>query len=550
MLIRLHIRNYLLITELDLSLEGGLTIITGETGSGKSILIGALGLAMGDRADSTLARDPEQRCIIELEMDLAGQDLRDWFDRHELPYEPLTIVRRQIEPGGRSRAFINDTPVRLEQLRELGASVVHVHSQHHTLLLNDPWFQLGLVDHWAGNAQRLAHYRKCHDAWRDAATRLERTREEEERARTEADYLRFQFEELEKAALREGEQATMESALSRAEHGEELIRSLQHVEQAITAETGMLTTLAKLRQTLSRSARTDAGVAAVHDRLNAVSIELKDIAEEAERLGTEVSLDPREAERLRDRLDMLHGLARKHRVADADALIAIHGSIRDRLQAIGSLEEAISDLERTELGLRKTMEAAAAELSSGRKSAIAPLAAEVERSLKQLGMPHATFRIAHREVAPGPQGTDAVRALFSANQDREPAPLDRVASGGELGRVMLALISLATESQGLSTVVFDEIDTGVSGEVADRVGRLMAHMSKKRQVLAITHLPQIASKATHHLQVVKSARAGAVETRISALEMDRRVEVIAQMLSGRKLTKAALENARALLDQG
>lgn len=550
MLCRLHIRNYLLITELDLPLDDGLTIITGETGSGKSILIGALGLAMGERADTTVARDPAKRCIIELEVDLSSQGLQDWFSAQELPYEARTIVRRQIDPGGRSRAFINDTPVRLEQLRELGARMVHVHSQHHTLLLNDPWFQLGLVDHWAGNAPRLRTYRKAYDGWRETASELERMREEEARSRAEVDFLRFQLEELDKAMLREGEQAAMESALSRAEHGEDLVRALQHVEQALAAEDGMLTALARLRQMLSRSAKADAAVLAISDRMNAVSIELKDIAEEAERLGSEVSLDPREAMRLRERLDMLYGLARKHRVADADALIEVRDAMQERLQAIGSLEEGIAALERKEAALRSSMDTEAAALSAARQAAIAPLSTEVERLLKDLGMPHAVFRFAHKQVPPGIQGTDTVRAMFSANRDRDPAALDRVASGGELGRVMLALISLAADSQGLSTVVFDEIDTGVSGEVADRVGSLMARMAQRRQILAITHLPQIASKATHHLQVVKSGKAGAVETRISALEMDRRVEAIAQMLSGRKLTKAALENARALLGQG
>ncbi len=549
MLRRLHIRNYLLIEALDLPLENGLTIITGETGSGKSILIGALALAMGERAEAGALRDPGARCVIELEVDLGHLDLAPWFTGQELPYEAHTIMRRQLEPGGRSRAFINDTPVKLEQLRDLGTRLLHVHSQHHTLLLNDTRFQLGLVDHLAGNVERLRAYEAEYIQWRELERDLERLRTEAARSKAEMDFLQFQLNELDQARLQEGEQERLEQELARADHAEELQRSLKLVEEGISAERGLQAQLAALRQALTRPARLDAAVNTLLERLNAAYIELKDIADEAEHLIGRVDLDPREAQQKRERLDELLRLQQKHRVSGTADLIAIRDDLSQRTRHISSLDERIEDLaSRTTEHSVKAI-SLAKELSKERTKAVKPLALQLERILHDLGMPDAVLQFDHRKVDIGPQGLDAVRALFTANKDRAPAPLDKVASGGELSRVMLALISLAADSQGLSTVIFDEIDTGVSGEVADRVGSLMARMGKERQVLAITHLPQIASKATHHLLVSKSGTDGRVITTLNQLNAEQRVEAIAQMLSGRKLTKQALENARVLLKQ-
>ena len=549
MLRRLHIRNYLLIEALDLPLENGLTIITGETGSGKSILIGALALAMGERAETGALRDPGGRCVIELEVDLGHLDLAAWFSAQELPYETRTIMRRQLEPGGRSRAFINDTPVKLEQLRELGSRLLHVHSQHHTLLLNDTRFQLGLVDHLAGNAERLRAYQMAHAQWREVERDLERLRTEAARSKAEMDFLQFQLNELDQARLQDGEQERLEQELARADHAEELQRCLKLVEEGITADRGVQVQLATIRQALARPARLDAGVNILLERLNAATIELKDIADEAEHLIGRVELDPREAQQKRERLDELLRLQQKHRVSGTAELIAIRDDLSQRTRHIGSLDERIEDLASRTTELSVKAMTLAKELSKERTKAVKPLALQLERILHDLGMPDAVLQFDHCKVDIGPQGLDAVRALFTANKDRAPAPLDKVASGGELSRVMLALISLAADSQGLSTVIFDEIDTGVSGEVADRVGSLMARMGKERQVLAITHLPQIASKATHHLLVSKSGTEGRVSTTLSQLNAEQRVEAIAQMLSGRKLTKQALENARVLLKQ-
>ena len=547
MLKRLSISNYLLIDHLVLDLSGGLTIITGETGSGKSILIGALGLAMGDRIDAGLARDAAKRCVIELEIDTKAPWLAAWCEAAGVPLERPLIVRRQIEPGGRSRAFVNDTPVRLEQLRELGERLIHVHSQHHTLLLNDPHFQLELVDQVAGHAKAVAAYRADHRAWRAVADELVRLRDEEGRSRAELDYLRFQLEELEQAQLKEGEQETLEADLLRAEHAGEVLQALQAVDVTISGDEGVLAGLSTLRNQVARTARHDAALNALLERLGSVSIELGDIAEEAARAANTVTLDPEQAARLQERLDVLLRLQQKHRVKDTAELIALRDDLRSRCTGMGSLGDRIAELEGQETAMGQHVRETAERISAARRKAMPELAVEVVGQLKKLGMPHARFQFNHALTAPGPDGIDTVRALFSANKDRTPEPLDKVASGGELSRVMLALIGLSAEGQGLSTVVFDEIDTGVSGEVADRVGELMARMARKRQVIAITHLPQIASKADVHLLVSKDHQAEVVTTDIRPVNAEERVQVLARMLSGRRMTDAAVQHARELL---
>lgn len=553
MLRRLSITNYLLIDTLELDLSKGLTIITGETGSGKSLVIGALGLAMGDRADSTAARDTERRCVIELEVDTKGLGLDDWFEAAEVQPERYTLLRRQLEPaiagkpGGRSRAFVNDTPVRLEQLRDLGERLVHVHSQHHTLLLNDHHFQLGLVDHIAGQQDAIQNYAASYASWRAQQQELVLLRAEDATVQGELDYARFQLNELAEARLRPDEQQVIEQELSRADNATELTQALDAVVEAVQDEQGLGAIFTRLRQMLAKPARIDGAVAALLDRLMSVHIEVKDIAEEAARTAAAISLDPKKAAELRDRLDLILRLQQKHRVADTSALIAIQKTLAAKVEGASTLGDRIATLALLEAQDGQEVVRMAKHISLGRSEAVKPLANKLEAILHDLGMPNAVFQFDHHTTTPGPKGIDSIRALFSANKDRTPAPLDKVASGGELSRVMLALISLAADSQGLPTVVFDEIDTGVSGEVADRVGSLMARMARERQVLAITHLPQIASKADTHLLVSKAEQDNQVRTNIRAVIAEDRVQALAHMLSGRKLTPAALENARVLL---
>lgn len=549
MLRKLHVQNYLLIDQLELDLGAGLTVITGETGSGKSILIGALGLLLGDRAEGNLLRDAAKRCVIELEVGAGrgSSPAAEWCERNGLPLEEPLLLRRQLEPGGRSRAFVNDTPVRLEQLRELGGLLVHVHSQHHTLLLNSPAFQLGLVDHFAGEGGEVKHIASGFSAWRKVKDELARLREEERNAQSERDYLQFQFEELEAARLVAGEQPELERALSRAENAGELAGAFLGIEEGINADRGIAALLATLRQHTIKAARLDSGVQALAERLQSASIELKDIAEEAARLASEINLDPKAADRLRERADLLNRLEQKHRVENADALIALRDELKEKIARIGSMETALKELEQREQAMGAEWLKHAEALSTKRAKALKPLSAEVSKQLKELGMPHAVFNFSQTRTEPAPTGIDAVRALFSANKDRAPEPLDKVASGGELGRVMLALIGLAAESKELPTVIFDEIDTGVSGEAAHRVGTLLKTMARQRQVIAISHLPQIASKADTHLLVTKDHEAEHVQSDIRPLNAEERVKALAQMLSGKKPGKAALENAKELL---
>ena len=547
MLTRLSISNYLLIESLELDWNKGLTAITGETGSGKSILIGALELAMGERADAGLARDATKRCVIELELDVRTLPLNEWFAANEIPFESTTILRRQLDPGGRSRAFINDTPVRLEQLRELGARLVHVHSQHHTLLLNDPRFQLGLVDQLAGHVAEVNALADHFHTWKAIEKQVHALREEELKAQAELDFLRFQQAELEQAALKEGEQETIERDLERAEHAGERVEAYTAIEEGAAGDGGALGALNKLKGAIAKTARIDAEVAALLERINSCAIELRDIGDEASRLGAVVETDPARMQQMRDRLDQLLHLQQKHRVRTAAELIELLNGLQQRTGHIGSLSDRIAALHAQEQLAATTYTESAKAISRARTKAVKPLANKVEAILHDLGMPHAVFQFEHRTGDPGPLGIDSVRALFTANKDRAPAPLDKVASGGELSRVMLALISLAAGSRELPVVVFDEIDTGVSGEVADRVGNMLAAMGAERQVIAITHLPQIASKAQHHLQVTKSSEGDRVHTRIAPLAQDERVEAIARMLSGAKTTKAAVENAKELL---
>lgn len=549
MLRRLYIRNYLLIDELDLPLQPGLTVITGETGSGKSILLGALGLALGDRADGNLLRRADQRGVIELEVAVGGENIlvQDWCDRHAIPADYPLILRRQIEPGGRSRAFVNDTPVRLEALRELGERLVHIHSQHQTLLLNTPAFQLGLLDHTIGHDQTVKAYSNAYHAWRTMQDELAATKERQAKARSDRDYLQFQWEELSAARLVPGEQEELERALARADHAEELANALQRVEQGIQGDQGIDPLLAAIRQGAAKAGRIDPAVQSLLERLHSTAIELNDIAGDASRLAGQLQVDPREAVRLRERYDLLLRLARKHQVGNVADLIGIRDHLARQIAGIGALEDREQELIIREREHHAQVHTLATTISSARTRAMAPLAKEVTASLHELGMPHAMFLFRREAVEPGPTGVDSIRAVFSANRDRAPEHLDKVASGGELSRVMLALISLAAASKELPTVIFDEIDSGVSGETAHRIGALLAGMGQDRQVIAISHLPQIASRARIHLQVSKDQAAEQVLTTIRPLAAEERIEVLARMLSGKKTTKAAIENAKELL---
>ena len=442
---------------------------------------------------------------------------------------------------------MNDTPVRLEQLRALGERLVHVHSQHQTLLLNDGRFQLALVDHAAGQRKAVTDLFNAYKAWKKVADELGLMRAEEARTGAEADYLNHQVAELDQAAIKEGEEETLEQALARAEHAEEIKHALQSTETAVNGERAVLSALVVVRNQLAKAALHDTGLEELLQRLDSAIIELKDLGTEAGNLADGLTLDPREADQLRERLDTILRLQQKHRVKSTAELLVLTNDLRDRAQRLGSLSGRITELEGREAVLHGNALTQADRISAARTKAMPVLAQDIANQLKKLGMPHAQFTFAHATVALGPTGVDDVQALFSANKDRAPEALGKVASGGELSRVMLALLSLSAESLDLPTVVLDEIDSGVSGEVADRVGSLLSEMARDRQVIAITHLPQIASKADVHLLVSKDHEAEIVHSTIRPLNSEERVQALAQMLSGKKTTKAAVDNARELL---
>lgn len=549
MLGRLTVQNYLLIDRLDLALGPGLTVVTGETGSGKSILLGALGLLLGDRAEGELLRDPSKRCVIEMESALEGlpAGVLAWCRENGLPEDDPLVLRRQLEPGGRSRAFVNDTPVRLEQLRELGGMLVHVHSQHQALLLHAPAFHLGLVDQFAGTTAEARELEAAYQVWHRVKEQLEQAREQAGKAAGERDFLEFQHQELQAARLQAGEGEELEQALARAEHSGEIARALEDLEQGIRSEGGTGGQLGGMRQMLAKAARLDPAIQGLSERLRAVGIELEDMAGEAAKLRDGLTLDPREAERLRERWDLLVRLQQKHRVPHTEALIALREDLGARLARMDGLDSGLKDLEAREAEQFRHATQRARALSEKRQQVLIPVSREAERRCRELGLPHAVFRFQHAAMELRADGMDRVRALFSANKDRPAAPLERTASGGELGRVMLALIGMAAASKELPTVIFDEIDTGVSGETADRVGAQLLEMARHRQVIAISHLPQMASKADTHLLVTKEMVDAATESRIRPLNAEERVVALARMLSGKKIGKAAVENARALL---
>lgn len=545
---RIHIRNFLLIDEAEIDLGPGFTVITGETGSGKSILLGALGLAMGERADGVEFHDPSRRCVIEVEMDAPG--MHAWFEQNELPWQEPVILRRQLEPGGRSRAFINDTPVRLDQLRALTAQCIHIHGQHHVQLLTDPRLHLGAIDRVAALEADTQHYGGLYRHWRSVRAELERLREEEARLRQELEFMRFQLDELVTAALRPSELEELTQRLEQATHAGEIRAALLAVEQGIHDDMGVLPVLTRLSAGMDRAARHDPRIRALTDRLNSVRIELKDVADEAASLAGDLDDDPIAMERMSERLDLLNALLQKHRVRTVEELIALQDDLRQRVDRATGMGDRMAELAREEEQLAKQVNDQARKLSKARQKSAPRLAGAVEQILHELGMPHAVFQLQLRDLAePGPYGMDGVQALFSADADRTPGPLEKTASGGEMSRVMLALISQAAHATGLATLVFDEVDTGVSGAVAERMGALMARMGGTRQVIAITHLPQVAAQALAHLEVVKSTTGERTTTRIVPLEGEERITAIARMLSGRRLSKVAMDNARALMER-
>lgn len=550
MLRSLYIQNYALIEQLDIRLENGFSVITGETGAGKSIILGAIGLLLGQRADVKAIRRGASKCIIEARFEIAAYDMQPFFEANDLEYEDECILRREVYASGKSRAFINDTPASLAQMKELGEMLIDVHSQHQNLLLNKEGFQLNVLDILAHNDGALSVYADCYGSWKKAQQQLEELIARAERDKADEDFVRFQLEQLEEANLTAGEQEELEQEAELLSHAEDIKAGLYRVGQGLSAdEGGLLPLLNDCLSTMQSMRKVYPAAEELSERLESSYIELKDIAQEVAGREEEVEFNPARLDEVNARLNLIYTLQQKHRVSTVDELLALQEEYASRLSAITSSDDQIEDLKQQCADLYNKVKQQAAVLTESRVAAAREVEKQMASRLVPLGMPNVRFQVevgARKE--PGVHGADTVSFLFSANKNGTLQSISSVASGGEIARVMLSLKAMIAGAVKLPTIVFDEIDTGVSGEIADRMADIMQEMGdSNRQVISITHLPQIAARGRVHYKVYKEDNENETNSHIRRLTDEERVEELAHMLSGATLTEAALNNARALL---
>ena len=552
MLVKITVHNYALIRELDLSLENGLTIITGETGAGKSILLGALSLILGARADSSVLLDKTEKCVVEGTFKVEEYDLEDFFIKNDLDFESSAILRREINPAGKSRAFINDTPVTINLMKELGDRLIDIHSQHQVLMLNDNAFQLNIIDSFAGTGQLRNKYRTAYYDFKKLQKEYNELKEKSDRNKADLEYYQFHLSQLEEARLRKGEQDELEKEQELLEHAEEIKQALTNVSQLFSSDNNSLLTM--LREAKNIIGRIDTYLPAelnIPSRINSVLIELDDLANEIEKLEQDTEADPERLEKINNRLDTLYSLIQKHRLKNLDELILKKTEIENIIKSIVTGDERLNELSAILKTSTGSLIASAEEISQKRRSALPEIESKITDLLKQLGMPNAKFGISlSRAKDFTSSGFDTADFLFSANKQTNPENIARIASGGELSRVMLSLKSLLTRSKNLPTIIFDEIDSGVSGEVADKVGQILSGMGKYMQVVNITHLPQVASRGTMHYHVYKEDTGDSTITRIKLLSPGERIREVAKLLSGSEITETAIRNAKELLKSG
>ncbi|MDR0954877.1 MAG: DNA repair protein RecN [Rikenellaceae bacterium] len=549
MLRRLTVENYALIDSLDITFSEGLNTITGETGAGKSLLLGALSLLLGAKAEEGVLRDKARPCVVEGEFGTADLGLEPLFETLDLEYADPTILRRVVSPAGKSRAFVNDLPVTLAQLREVGDRLVDIHSQRQTQLLSSPEFQIALVDSVAENLALSGRYGETYNRWRKSLRELEQLRRSAEAIRRDEDYLRFQWQELDEARLRSDEQEEQETLLNELTHAVEIKEALFACDNLLSDdENGILTHLKAISSELLRVAAVFPKSGAWEERVRGVREELKDIGSELSAEGERVEVDPQRLEATENRLDRLYSLQQKHKVADVPALIALRDEMAVRLDGIQHADQEIDRLRQQAERLGEEASALALRLTETRQKAAPVIEKQVIDICSRLGMPNVRFQV---EITPAeelsPKGGDRIVFRFTANKNSAPQPVEKIASGGETSRLMLALKSLTARHKQLPTIIFDEIDTGVSGEIADRMGQILFDLSTHLQVINITHLPQVASKGTTHFRVYKEDTPTATNTRIRRLRPQERIEEIAKMLSGSHITEAAIRQAKSLL---
>ena len=550
MLKHLYIKNFTLIDELDIELHEGFSVITGETGAGKSIILGAIALLLGQRADSKSIKQGADRCIIEASFDLSRYGMDGFFEENDIENDPDDcIIRRELTASGKSRAFINDTPVPLSMLKDLGERLVDVHSQHQNLLLNKQDFQLGVVDIIADDAAALSAYQNSFHKYQNIKQQLDEHKASVERNRQNLDFLQFQCDELMQAALVEGEQEELEQRSETMSHAEEIKSALYEADNALNGdESGVVSQVKTAYNALNGISKVMPKTDELTERLDSCRIELKDIADEVSQLLERTDFNPAELDNINNRLDRLYELEKKYHVETVEELIQQRDNLKLKLSHIENSDEAVSEMEKEVAKLRSLCAQRAETISTMRQATAKQMRSQLAQRLEQLGMPHARFDVSITKTELGKNGQDSISFLFSANTSTPLQPVSQVASGGEIARVMLSLKAMISGAVKLPTIIFDEIDTGVSGKIAEKMAQIMQEMGRtERQVISITHLPQIAALGSHHYRVSKEETKNGTVSHMTELNNEERITEIAQMLSGSAISDAAIQNAKELL---
>ncbi len=550
MLTLLSIKNFALIEQLEMNFSNQFSIITGETGAGKSILLGALGLVLGNRADLSSLKDKEQKCVIETHFNLAKYNLKPFFEANDLDYEEVTIIRREILPSGKSRAFINDSPVNLEELKELGTFLIDIHSQHQTQELSNEEYQIQILDAIANNGSTVATYKENLSSYKSIKSELKKLKETKDSLSKEADYNSFLLEELLAANLKEGEQAELEITLEKLSNVEFIKENIdKSLAIANEEQIGIIQNLKEIKFSLQKIAAISTEFKDLSERVTSILIEFDDISSELNSQAEKLVNDPEKLEIVNQKLQLIYSLQKKHNVASVEELLVIQNDLDSKVVLADDLDNQISKLESQVEKDSIILEELANQISENRQKAIPVLTEEIVMILTQLGMPNARFQF---EIKPAQSfllsGKDEVQLLFSANKGTDFGLLKKVASGGEMSRIMLAVKSILANYSKLPTIIFDEIDTGVSGEIAHKMGDIMKEMSAKMQVFAITHLPQIAAKGNQHYKVYKQDQGESTVSELKLLSPEERIVEIAEMLSGKDISDSALTHAKALLN--
>lgn len=550
MLKRLSISNYALIDQLEIHFEQGLTIITGETGAGKSIILGALALILGERADSSSIRDKERKTVVEASFDIKDYNLKPFFDDNELDYYDVELIaRREINPNGRSRAFVNDGVVALTTLRELMTHLVDIHSQHSNMLLSRSAFQLSILDNIAAHDDDLKEYQQLYNRFRNTERQLNNLRDNLSRNRSEEDYLRFQLNQLQEIALQPGEDDELEQQQRRLANASSLKEDLWKVSNMLNGEEqSLIDQLREVQATLANAEQNLSDIEGMGQRVNNSLIDLKDIAQSVAMIEETLSDDPAMLQQVEDRLNTIYSLERKHGVRTVNELLALQQDYESKLSNIDCSEERIAQMEQLLSSQRQEASTLAVKISSARKKAAKQFVSTLQPLAQNLGMKNLSFDINFKLAELNFTGCDSVEFLFAFNKNQDLMPVKDTASGGEISRLMLCIKSVIARSMNLPTIIFDEVDTGVSGEIANRIGDMMGDIARHIQVIAITHLPQVAAHGTSHLRVFKTDTATSTTTSVQHLSDDEHVTEIARMLSGNEINQAALDNARVLIN--